>query len=189
MTRLAIGITGSFCNHEKILSILERLKNEGYELIPVCSESVFTNDTRFFKAIDFISKVEEICDHRIIHTIVEAEKVLNTYHCDEMIIIPCTANTLNKLASGIYDNPVTLAAKSLLRNDLSIIIALATNDGLSNSLENIGKIIKQKNIYIVPFFQDDYMNKPYSIISDFDLSIDTLRLANLKKQIQPILKR
>ena len=189
MHKIAIGITGSFCNHKKVLSVIENFVKDGYEIVPVFSESVYTSDTRFFKACNFKSEVERLCNHEVLHTIVDAEKISNTHHCEGMIILPCTANTMNKLANGIYDGPITLAAKSLLRNDYSVVLALASNDGLSNSLENIGKLMKQKNIFFVPFTQDDYIKKPSSLVCDFDLSIESFEKAVLKEQIQPVLLR
>ena len=189
MSKIALGITGSFCNHRRITNIVRDLVEKGYEIVPICSENVFRNDTRFYKAEDFKKEIETICNHEMLHTIVEAERISNLYKCEGMIILPCTANTMNKLSNGVYDGAVTLAAKSLLRNDYSIVIALASNDGLSNSLEYIGKLMKQKNVYFVPFGQDDYVNKPYSLVCDFDLTLDTYEKAVLKKQIQPILLR
>lgn len=189
MSKIAVGITGSFCNHFKVLDILRKFIEKGFEIVPICSECVYENDTRFFKADDFKNEVETICNHKILHTIVEAERISNLYHCEGMIILPCTANSMNKLANGIYDSAVVLAAKSLLRNNYSIVLALASNDGLSNSLENIGRLIKQKNIYFVPFGQDDYIKKPSSLVCDFDKSIETFEKAMRKEQIQPILLR
>lgn len=189
MSKLVLGITGSFCNHKKTLQIMEELVKEGYELLPVLSECVYESDTRFFTAVDFRKRVEDICNHEVLHTIAEAETVVNVYRCTGMVILPCTANTLNKLAKGIYDTPVTLAAKSLLRNDHSVVIGFASNDGLSTSLENIGHLITKKNIFFIPFSQDDYIHKPYSLVCDFDKCLDTLVNAEQKRQIQPILLR
>lgn len=189
MSKIAVGICGSFCNHSKVLEVLKRLSREGYELIPIISDSVNRLDTRFYKAYEFKRYVSDICKHDVLTSLVDGEKLLNVYNCKAMIILPCTATTLNKLALGIYDSPVVLGAKSLLRNDLPVVIAFASNDGLSNSLINIGKLINQKNIFFVPFKQDDYLNKPHSLVCNFDLCSETLKMAFNKEQLQPLLDR
>ena len=185
--RLGFAVCGSFCTHKLVLPQLKILKSEGYEITPIFSEIVYTTDTRFGKAQDFIANVEEICQNKCIHTVKDAEPIGPKALLDALIIAPCTGNTLGKLANGITDSSVTMAAKAHLRNERPLIIAVSTNDALGASAKNIGALMNCKNIYFVPFKQDDPQFKQKSCISDFELIPETIKQALNGKQIQPLI--
>ncbi|MEF2918931.1 MAG: dipicolinate synthase subunit B [Acutalibacteraceae bacterium] len=185
-TRIAFAMCGSFCTFDKAIPQMELLKDKGYDIIPVMSQNASTTDTRFGTAKEFISKLESITNKKLINTIKDAEPLGPKNMCDLMVIAPCTGNTLAKLCNGITDTSVTMAAKSLLRVGKPIIIALASNDALGISAQNLGKIINYKNIYIVPLSQDDVINKPNSLVADFSKIPSTIEMAIKSKQIQPI---
>lgn len=177
---------GSFCTISKSLKVLRSLAAEGNSILPVMSENVYTTDTRFGKADELVKNVEEICKNKVIHTIVDAEPIGPSIALDMLVIAPCTGNTLAKLAAGITDTPVTMAAKAQLRRDRPVVIALATNDGLSSNLKNIGLLMSRKNVYFVPMAQDDPENKPYSLVCDFDRLKATMVSAFAGRQIMPV---
>ena len=158
----------------------------GYEIQPIMSENAYTKDTRFHKAEDFIGEVEELCKRRVIHTIEAAEPLGPKAPLDGLIIAPCTGNTLAKLAGGITDTAVTMAAKAHLRQDRLTLIALATNDGLSQNLSNIGRLITRRSVYFVPMRQDDPTGKPHSLVADMKRVPEALLLAMRGEQIRPV---
>ncbi len=167
---------------------MKRLTQEGYKVIPIMSHTAYTTDTRFGKAKDFNEQIEELCQNKIIYTISGAEPIGPKELLDALVIAPCTGNTLGKLANGISDTSVTLATKAHLRNKRPVIIAVSTNDALGTSARNIGLLMNSKNIYFVPMEQDDYINKPNSIVADFKYIPDTVReVLATKQQVQPIL--
>lgn len=188
MRKLKIGfaLCGSFCNHTKLLGSMEALAKE-HEIIPIVSENAARYDTRFGTSEEFLHCVEELTGHAAIRDIVEAEPFGPQNYADVLVIAPCTGNTLARLANGITDGAVTMAAKSHLRNGKPVVIALATNDGLSASAPNIAALLNRKNYYFVPFGQDDAEKKPTSLIADFSAIEKTVEAAMLGKQIQPIL--
>lgn len=177
---------GSFCTIGKSLKVLRALTAEGNSVLPIMSENVYTMDTRFGKAADTVKTVEELCGRKVIHTIVEAEPIGPSVALDMLVIAPCTGNTLAKLAAGITDTPVTMAAKAQLRRDRPVVIALATNDALSANLKNIGALLSRKNIFFVPMAADDPVNKPYSLVCDFDRLKNTMVAAFAGRQIMPV---
>ncbi|MBR3835006.1 MAG: dipicolinate synthase subunit B [Lachnospiraceae bacterium] len=185
--KIGFGITGSFCTFDKILTQIKILKDEGANITPVFSFNTQNMDTRFFKAKDFIQRVENITGKDGFYTIQDAEKVGPGKLFDVMIIAPCTGNTLAKLCNGITDTPVLMAAKAHLRNEKPLVLAVSTNDGLSMNFQNIGKISNLKNIYFVPFGQDDCIKKPKSLVAHMDMIKPTLISALKNEQIQPIL--
>ena len=185
---IGYAMCGSFCTLDKCIDELEMLCYMGYEVMPVMSEICYATDTRFGKASDKINRVEALCSKAIIHTVFDAEPIGPKALLDALVIAPCTGNTLAKLAQGVTDSSVTMAAKAHLRNHRPLIIALATNDALSANLKNIGKLLEKKNVYFVPFGQDDAGSKPDSMIADFSLIADTLAEAMAGKQLQPIIK-
>ena len=191
MNVLNVGFAkcGSFCTLNAAVNELKNLKDKGYNLFPVMSPIVQVTDTRFGAADDFKSRVKEICEREIISTVKEAEPIGPKKLLDILVIAPCTGNTAAKLANGITDTAVTMAAKAHLRNGRPVVIAIATNDALSGSAKNIGALLNTKNVYFVPFEQDDAHAKPTSLISDFSLIDDTIRSAIEGKQIQPLLIR
>lgn len=184
---IGFAICGSFCTIDKVIHEISNLKKLNYNIIPIMSEIVYTTDTRFGLANDVIYKVEEICARKVIHSIAQAEPIGPKKMLDLLVIAPCTGNTLAKLAYGIADTSVTMAAKSHLRNKRPVLIAVSTNDGLGNASKNIGQLLNYKNIYFVPFGQDDPQAKENSLIADFSLLCDSVNLALKGKQIQPIL--
>lgn len=183
---IGIGITGSFCTFAPMLDALERLKSLGANLIPVFSERAFTTDSRFGYSKDFYNKTAAICNNRPVTSIPEAEPLGPKSMIDVFLILPCTGNTLSKLANGICDSSVLMAAKSTLRNNRPVIIFLSSNDSLGLNLKNIGTLINSKNVYFVPFGQDNPASKPNSMISYFDLIPDTITEALNKSQLQPV---
>ncbi len=185
---VGFALCGSFCTFKKVIPQMKRLVDEGYRVIPIMSHTAYTTDTRFGKAKDFNKEIEEICKENIIYTIIGAEPIGPKELLDALIIAPCTGNTIGKLANGISDTSVTLATKAHLRNERPVIIAVSTNDALGNSAKNIGTLMNSKNIYFVPMEQDDYINKPNSIVADFKYIPDTLReVLATRQQPQPIL--
>ena len=184
---IGFGITGSFCTHEKALNVLSDLVDKKHNVIPIVTDSVFSTDTRFGKHEDFIKKLEKITGNRVVSDIVGAEPLGANGIIEAMLIIPCTGNTLSKMANGITDTAVTMAAKSLMRNNKPVIIGVSTNDGLGLNLKNIAELINSKNIYFIPFRQDNYEKKPKSLVALWDKTGETLEFALKKEQIQPIL--
>lgn len=184
--RVGYAYTGSFCTVSKSITVMKKLVEAGMNIIPIMSENVYNTNTRFGEAIIINKKVSEISGNEIIHTIVDAEPLGPQIKLDALIISPCTGNTLSKIANGITDTPVCMAAKAHLRNNNPLIIALATNDALSANLKNIGTLLSRKNVYFVPMIQDDPINKPHSLVADFDLIEKTLEYALKGKQITKI---
>lgn len=184
---IGYALTGSFCTVGRSLEVLRELA-EQYEIQPIISETVKTTDTRFGKAADTVRALEEICGRAPITDIREAEALGPRVKLDALIIAPCTGNTLAKMANGITDTAVTMAAKAHRRNGRPLIIALATNDGLSQNLCNISTVMNRKNVYFVPFGQDDPDGKPYSLVAALSLTAETLRLALEGKQLQPVIR-
>lgn len=186
--KIGFAFTGSFCTFRKTIEQLEKLsKIKDVEIIPVMSYNSYSMDTKFGKAEDFIREIEEITKNKIIHTIEDAEPIGPKKMCDIFIIAPCTGNTMAKLANDIIDTPVTMAAKSHLRNENPLVIAVSTNNGLSGAGENIGKLLNRKHYYFVPFKQDNPITKPRSAVFDAEYIIKTTKLALDGEQIQPIL--
>ena len=187
MINVGFALCGSFCTFKEAMIQIENLVNNGYSVTPIMSFNAAAIDTRFGKAASHISRIEEITGHRVIATIEDAEPIGPKKLIDALIIEPCTGNTLAKLACGVADTPVTLAAKAHLRNERPIVIAVSSNDALAAAAVNIGKLINRQNYYFVPYRQDDPYNKSRSIISDFTKTIDTLEAALDGKQIQPVI--
>lgn len=178
---------GSFCTLKNAIAALRELSAK-YDLLPIMSDITYSTDTRFGTARSHIETVESICNKKVIHTVSEAEPIGPKKLTDVMVIAPCTGNTLAKLALGITDTSVTMAAKAHLRNNRPLVIALATNDALSGSAKNIGALLNLKNVYFVPFSQDDADGKPRSCIADTSLIEKTVEAALLGVQLQPIIK-
>lgn len=183
---IGFAYTGSFCTISKSMEVMKILFNKGNRIIPIMSNNAYMTDTRFGSAESVRNKITNICDREIIHTIVDAEPLGPKEKLDALIISPCTGNTLAKIANGITDTAVCMAAKAHLRNNSPLIIALATNDALSSNLKNIGTLLARKNVYFVPMIQDDPINKPHSLVADFDLIESTLENALNGKQITKI---
>ena len=185
--RIGFAMCGSYCTHAEVLTQLETLCKTWETVIPILSENCTMTDTRFGKAADLIAAMERMTGNPIVSSIAEAEPIGPKKLLDALVIAPCTGNTLGKLANGITDTAVTMAAKAHLRNDRPVVLAIATNDGLSASAQNIGILLARKNIYFVPFGQDDAIKKPCSLIADFSQIGETVTAALNGQQIQPIL--
>lgn len=185
--KVGFALTGSFCTFSNTIPQMVKLIEEGAEVIPIMSFNAHNMDTKFGKAEDFINQIKEITKNEIIHTIDGAEPIGPKHLTDIMVIAPCSGNTLGKMANGITDTPVLMAAKSHLRNENPLVIAISTNDGLSGSAESIGKLLNRKHLYFVPFRQDNPITKPRSLVFDSNYIVDTVKKALDREQIQPIL--
>lgn len=184
--RVGFAFCGSFCTFSAAMSALETVKARFGDVTPIVSENSAALDTRFGAAHDWLREMERICDRRVIDTLPKAEPIGPKKLLDALVICPCTGNTLGKLASGITDTTVTLAAKAHLRNARPLILAVSTNDALAGAARNIGTLLDKKNVYFVPFRQDDPEGKPTSLVADFSLVADTLSAALAGRQIQPL---
>lgn len=169
------------------MTALEQVKARFRDVTPIVSEAAAANDTRFGPAHEFMREMERICDKRVIDSLVKAEPIGPKKLLDVLVICPCTGNTLAKLANGVTDSTVTLAAKAHLRNGRPLVICPATNDALAASAKNIGALLDKKHIYFVPFRQDDPQGKPTSVVADFSLVPDTIAAALEGRQLQPLL--
>ena len=183
---IGFAMCGSFCTYKQVFPIMEQLAMS-YNVIPIFSNSAYTIDSRFGTAKEHIARAERICSNPVIHTIEQAEPIGPKKLLDALVIAPCTGNTLAKLAHSIADGPVTMAAKSHLRNGRPLVIAPSTNDALMGAAENIGKLLCRKYFYFVPFGQDDPIQKPASMVADFSQLPQALEDALVGKQTQPIL--
>ncbi len=183
---IGFAMCGSFCTFAQVFPVMELLTRD-YQVTPIFSTASHTIDSRFGAAVDHVHLAEEICGTPLLHTIAQVEPIGPKKLFDALIIAPCTGNTLAKLAHSIADTPVTMAAKSHLRNGRPLIVAVSTNDGLAGAAENIGKLLARKHYYFVPFGQDDAEKKPTSMVADFAKIPQTLEAALEGRQIQPIL--
>ncbi|MBR4016320.1 MAG: dipicolinate synthase subunit B [Oscillospiraceae bacterium] len=183
---IGFAICGSFCTFSQVFPVMETLAKQ-HTIIPVFSNISYTTDSRFGTHLAHIQTVERICGREALHTIEQVEPFGPKKLLDALIIAPCTGNTLAKLAHSIADGPVTMAAKSHLRNGRPVIVAVSTNDALAGAGENIGKLFGRKHFYFVPFGQDDPVKKPTSMVADFTKIPETLAAALEGRQIQPIL--
>ena len=183
---IGFALCGSFCTYDAVFPILKELAGQ-HRVIPIFSFASSSIDSRFGLTADFLKQAEEICNTSALRTIAEVEPIGPRKLLDALVIAPCTGNTLAKLAHSIADTPVTMAAKSHLRNGRPIIVAVSTNDALAGAAENIGKLLGRKHYYFVPFGQDDPIKKPTSMVADFQKIPQTLELALNAQQIQPLI--
>lgn len=186
-TSIGFAMTGSFCTFERVLKQMEALVRRGYEVLPVLSFNAGTLDTRFMTAEHLRARIVEITGNEPIDTLAGAEPIGPKKMTDVFLIAPATGNSLAKLAGGIYDTPVLLGAKSHLRNDRPLVLAVSTNDGLGAAAQNIGRLLNVRNIYFVPFGQDDPVKKPRSLVADFSQIPRTIAAALSGVQMQPML--
>lgn len=186
--KIGIAFTGSFCTYARIFEALEALQKEGAVIQTIFSDSAQSIDSRFGTAESFLKRSEEITGIPPILTIKDAEPIGPKSLLDLLVIFPCTGNTLAKLANGITDTPVLMAAKAHLRNDKPLLLSVSTNDALGLNMKNIGLLINAKNIFFIPFGQDNPVKKPTSLISHPELLIPSIESALNKQQIQPLIK-
>ena len=186
--RVGFALTGSFCTFDRAIAQLSELASqENWDITPIMSQNSYCTDTRFGLAEDFIERIEKICGKKILHTIAQTEPIGPQKLLDVLVVAPCTGNTLGKLANSITDTSVTLAVKAHLRNARPVVLAVSTNDALSNSAKNIGILLNNKNIFFVPMSQDNPAGKPTSVVADFSRIIPAVRSALEGRQLQPLL--
>lgn len=185
--RIGFGVTGSFCTFKRIVPIMRELARCGHIVYPILSPAAANTDTRFGTAADFKKAFEQATGNKPLLDINCVEPIGPKKMIDVLVIAPCTGNTLAKMANGIADTSVTLAVKSHLRNNRPVVVAVSTNDGLGANAQNIGKLMSRRNIYFVPFGQDDCIEKENSLVADFDKISDTITAAAESRQIQPLI--
>ncbi len=183
---IGFAMCGSYCTHKAALAQLEKMRGLELDIQPIMSENVYTTDTHFGSSEELKRRVTELCGREIIHTIVGAEPLGPKTPLDALVICPCTGNTLAKMALGITDTAVTMAAKAHLRSNRPLVIVLASNDALSSNLKNIGLLLSRKSVFFVPMRQDDPEKKPHSLVADFDSLLPTLECAQKGTQYQRI---
>lgn len=185
---IGFAMCGSFCTFRQVFPAMESISKD-HRVIPIFSQAAYSTDTRFGEASAHRELAARICGHEILSTIAQAEPIGPKKLLDALVIAPCTGNTLAKLANGIADGPVTMAAKSHLRNGRPLVIAISTNDALAGAAENIGKLLAKKHCYFVPFGQDDPRGKPTSMVADFSQLPAAVEAALEGRQLQPLLLR
>lgn len=183
---IGFALCGSFCTYAKVFPIMELLSRD-HTIVPVFSDAAYSTDSRFGTAREHIDTARELSGAEPLHTISQVEPIGPKKLFDILLIAPCTGNTLAKLAHGIADGPVTMAVKSHLRNGRPVLIAVSTNDALGAAAENIGKLLARRNIYFVPFNQDDPREKPTSMVADFGKIPLALEAALDGRQLQPVI--
>ena len=186
-TKVGFALTGSFCTFRQVFTVIETLVKQGYEVTSILSERSAREDTRFFSSETVWQTLEELTGKRPLSTLPEVEPIGPQKLLDAYIIAPMTGVSMGKMAHGIFDTPALLGAKSHLRNSRPVLVAPSTNDGLSTAAENIGKILALRNVYMVPFRQDDPIGKPRSVVADFSKIPEALAAALAGAQVQPIL--
>lgn len=189
MENISVGFAmcGSFCTFSKAIPQIELLVSKGFNVYPIMSETAYSTNTRFGTAKEFTDKISSLTKKEIINSICLAEPIGPKKLLDILIVAPCTGNTLAKITNGITDTSVTMAVKAHLRNQKPVLLAVSTNDALGNAAKNIGNLMNFKNIYFVPMGQDDYINKPSSIVADFDSIYAAMLSAINGEQLQPMI--
>ena len=185
--RVGFAFCGSFCTYDQVMPALERAKARYGDVTPIISEKSAETDNRFGPAHEFIREMERICDKRVIDTIPKAEPIGPKKLLDVLVIAPCTGSTLSRLANGMSDTSVTMAAKAMWRNGRPVVVAVSTNDGLAGSAKNIAALLDKKHVFFVPYRQDDPVGKPTSLVADFTKINDTVDAALQGRQLQPLL--
>lgn len=184
--KIGYCFTGSFCTFARSFKMLEYLVTQGHDIVPIMSENAYYIDTRFQRAEEFSQRVETLCGRSVIHTVADAEPLGPSEPLDILIVSPCTGNTLAKVANGITDTAATMAIKAHLRVDRPLLIALASNDAMSQNLSNISTVMQRKSVYFVPMLQDSPVNKPHSLVAEFELMGKCLDLMLKGKQMRPL---
>ena len=184
---IGFALCGSFCTYGRVFPVMEELA-KCHRVTPIFSRAAATLDSRFGTAAEFLARAEEICGAAPLLTVPAVEPIGPKKLFDILIIAPCTGNTLAKLSHSMADGPVTMAAKSHLRNGRPVLVAVSTNDALSGAAENIGRLLGRKHYYFVPFGQDDPEKKPSSMVAHFELIPEAMEAALECRQVQPILR-
>ena len=184
--RIGYCFTGSYCTFARSYKMLCRLAEGGHDIVPIMSENAYYTDTRFQLAEEFSKKVETVCSRPIIHTIADAEPLGPRNPLDILIVSPCTGNTLAKVASGITDTAATMAIKAHLRMDRPLLLALASNDSLSQNLANIATLMQRKSVYFIPMLEDDPERKPHSLVAEFELMEKCIDMMQRGEQMRPV---
>ena len=184
-TKLGLALCGSYCTYDKAFMAAEELCR-AFDVVPIMSETASATDSRFGRAEDHIKHLEELTGKKVVKTIADVEPLAPAGKMDVLLILSCTGNTMSKMSLGITDSAVLMAAKGMLRNGKPVVIGVSTNDGLSGSAPAIAALLNKKNIYFVPFNQDDPVKKPFSLASDFELAADAVDCALKGRQLQPI---
>ena len=184
--KIGYCFTGSFCTFAYSYDALKDLVAQGHEIVPIMSENAYYTDTRFQMAEEFSRQVEDLCQRKVIHTIADAEPLGPAEPLDVLVVAPCTGNTLAKVASGLTDTDATMAIKANLRSDRHMLIALATNDAMSQNLKNLSYMLRRKAVYFVPMLADNPKAKPHSLVADFSLIPKALDALMRDEQLRPI---
>lgn len=186
--RIGVAMSASHCNLGRAMSQLNALKDEGADLVPIISANIRTTETRFGKPDDWITQIEQICGRHPLMSIPEVEPFGPRIQLDCLVVMPCTGNTLAKLANAVNDTPVCMAAKAQMRNHRPVVLAITTNDGLGMNARNLGALLVARNVYFVPFRQDNPAGKPTSVDADVEqYLLPTILAAMEGKQLQPLL--
>jgi dipicolinate synthase subunit B len=185
--RIGFGLTGSHCTYDAVFPEIERLVNNGAEVMPIVTSTVMNTETRFGKGEDWIKRIEDVTGHRVIDSIVKAEPLGPKIPLDCMVIAPLTGNSMSKFANAMTDSPVLMAAKATLRNHRPVVLGISTNDALGLNGINLMRLISTKDIYFIPFGQDAPENKPKSMVARMTLIQETIEAAIEGKQLQPVI--
>ena len=185
---IGVALTGSFCTYEKVFIEIQKLVEEGALVQTIFSDAAGSINSRFGRAETFVEQAEEMTGVKPMMTISEAEPIGPGNLLDILVLLPCTGNTIAKLANGITDTPALMAAKAHLRNDKPLLISISTNDALGMNMKNIGLLMNDKNVYFVPFGQDNPQKKPNSMIAHTELLIPSLEAAIEGRQYQPVIQ-
>lgn len=186
--RIGFGITGSHCTYDQVVPQIEKLVNEGADVVPVVTFTVKNTNTKFGDGADWVRKIEELSGKKVIDSIVDAEPLGPREPLDCMVIAPLTGNSMSKFANALTDSPVLMAAKATLRNRKPVILGISTNDALGLNGVNLMRLMSAKHIYFIPFGQDDPFNKPTSMVAHMDYLIETIEAALEGKQLQPVIR-
>ena len=185
--RIGFGITGSHCTYDIVFPEIEKLVNEGVEVIPIVTSTVKQTETRFGRGEDWIERIEKVTGHHVVDTIVKAEPLGPKMPLDCMVIAPLTGNSMSKLANALTDSPVLMAAKATMRNHRPVVVAISTNDALGLNGLNLMKLMAAKDLYFVPYGQDDPFNKPNSMVARMSMIRETVLSALKGEQFQPVI--
>ncbi|WP_069201762.1 dipicolinate synthase subunit B [Bacillus niameyensis] len=186
--RIGFGITGSHCTYEQVVPQIETLVNQGADVVPVVTFTVKNTNTKFGDGADWVAKVEELTGKKVIDSMVAAEPLGPREPLDCMVIAPLTGNSMSKFANALTDSPVLMAAKATLRNRCPVVLGISTNDALGLNGVNLMRLMSSKNIYFIPFGQDDPINKPTSMVSRMEFLSETIEAALEGNQLQPIIR-